>query len=114
VGVDRCHPLGEVEAVADPLLVAEVTSRWVMRSKAPSPYLASMERRRSPGSVVRGVELEGPPPDLHTVETTDPGSTAAIEPALAEKAPRTDDVGPDVDAHVGCNVRGLRELPATA
>jgi hypothetical protein len=52
----------------------------------------------------RGVEQVSAVNDLHLI-AMGKGREAAFEPALADIAPRTDKVGPDVDAHMGIVAR---------
>jgi len=46
------------------------------------------------------VQLEGPVDDLHLGGVLETGQRR-LQPALADVAPRADDVTPDLDAHVG-------------
>jgi hypothetical protein len=59
-----------------------------------------MEKSRNRGRVSRrgGIELKRPMNDLHLVAILEPRERL-LEAPLADVAPRTDDVGPDIDAH---------------
>jgi hypothetical protein len=57
------------------------------------------------------VELEGPPDDLDLVPVREP-LEGGLQPALADVAPRTDDVGPDLYLHAPSNFVARSSIPA--
>ena len=74
--------------------------------------LRGQGRERLVGLALRDarVELEGPPDDLDLVAVGEP-LECGLQPALADVAPRTDDVGPDLYLHAWSNFVALSSIP---
>ncbi len=101
VGVDRVDRDGPLQVVRQPLGGGEFCDLPGhcphLRERGPGPLRQRLEDGPAVALGVRGVELEAVPVELHLVGVLKPVERRLQAP-LADVAPRTDDVRPDVDA----------------